>query len=56
MSITGKKLGRLCRVDSFSSAQSVVLCFLTFLASILCYGCVFDPSGTENPDWTGIFG
>ncbi|GMF76543.1 unnamed protein product [Aspergillus oryzae] len=56
MSINGKKIGRLCRVNSFSSAQSVVLCFLTFLASILCYGCVFDPSGTENPDWTGVFG
>ncbi|KAE8318169.1 hypothetical protein BDV41DRAFT_523635 [Aspergillus transmontanensis] len=56
MSIDGKNIGRLCRVNSFSSAQSVVLCFLTFLASILCYGCLFDPSGTENPDWTGIFG
>jgi hypothetical protein len=35
---------------------SLIFFLTTILACLLWYGCVYDPSGTSNPSWTGVFG
>jgi hypothetical protein len=47
---------RLFRVNTPRGAQAARLSGLILFASTLYYGTLYDPSGTVNPDWTGVFG
>jgi hypothetical protein len=47
--------GGVPRIDQ-GAVLSLIFFLATILACVLWYGCVYDPSGTSNPSWTGVFG
>ncbi|KIX00542.1 uncharacterized protein Z518_09607 [Rhinocladiella mackenziei CBS 650.93] len=46
----------LFRIGTIRQCQVAVMCIFTLPISILGYCFLYDPAGTVNPGWTGVFG